>query len=210
LVDTQGEAELLRKAQSGGAEARDTLYSEYFALSKSVQGLLAREVPIPEDREDILHDAYLSLIRSKGEFRGDAKLQTFVYRVVQIAILQKLRSDRSRRRDKMVRLSFQVDGEERERAIPVEDLGYETVNATLAAQKLLAILPEPLRTVFRLRVNEELSYEEIARQMKTPINTVATRIFKARGILARVFGGPALPVEPIAIDAKKRAGLGNQ
>ena len=209
-MDTNAEAELLRKAQNGGAEARDTLYSDYFALSKPVQGLLVREVPIPEDREDILHDAYLSLIRSKCEFRGDAKLQTFVYRVVQIAILQKLRSDRSRRRDKMVRLSFEVDGEERERAIPVRDLSYELVNATLAAEKLLATLPEPLRTVFRLRVTDELSYEEIAKRMKTPINTVATRIFKARGILARVFGGPALPVEPIAIDAKKRAGLGNQ
>jgi len=204
-VDSQEEAEFLRKAQGGSAEARDQLYSQYFAQSKTVQGLLAREVPIPEDREDILHDAYLSLIRSKSEFRGDAKLQTFVYRVVQIAILQKLRSDRSRRRDKMVRLSFQVDGEERERSLPVEDLSYETVNAMLAAEKLLKVLPEPLRTAFRLRVTDELSYDEIARRTNTPINTVATRIFKARGILARVFGGPVLPPEPVRIDSKSRA-----
>ena len=204
------EAELLRKAQAGGAEARDTLYSQYFAGSKSVQGLLAREVPLAEDREDILHDAYLSLIRSKGEFRGDARLQTFVYRVVQIAILQKLRSDRSRRRDRMVRLTFEIDGEERERALPVEDLQYETVEARMASERLLKILPEPLRTVFRLRVTDEMSYDEIARQMGTPINTVATRIFKSRALLARVFGGPPLPVEPISIERKKHAGQSNQ
>ncbi len=209
-MDSQAEAELLHKAQGGNAEARDQLYSEYFAQSKSVQGLLSREVPLPEDREDILHDAYISLIRSKGEFRGDAKLQTFVYRVVQIAILQKLRSDRSRRRDKMVRLFFEVDGEERERSIPVEDLGYETVDANLAAEKLLKILPEPLRTAFRLRVTDELSYDEIARRTGTPINTVATRIFKARGILARVFGAAPQPPEPLRIDRKKGAGLSNQ
>ncbi len=88
---------------------------------KQVQGLLAREVPIAEDREDILHDAYVSLIRSHGEFRGDAKLQTFIYRVVQIAILQRLRSDRARRREKMVRLTFEMDGEDVERTIPVKD-----------------------------------------------------------------------------------------
>lgn len=204
------EAELLRKAQSGGAEARDQLYSQYFAHSKSVQGLLAREVPIAEDREDILHDAYISLIRSKGEFRGDSKLQTFVYRVVQIAILQKLRSDRSRRRDKMVRLTFEVDGEERERSLPVDDMQYETVDAGLAAEKLLKVLPEPLRTAFRLRVNDEMSYDEIAKQTKTPINTVATRIFKARGILAKIFGGPDLPAEPISIASKKVGKPGNQ
>ena len=187
-MELNQEAELLRKAQSGGAEARDQLYSTYFAHSKSVQALLSREVPIPEDREDILHDAYISLIRSKGEFRGDAKLQTFVYRVVQIAILQKLRSDRSRRRDKMVRLTFVIDGEERERSIPVEDLQYETIDASLAAEKLLKVLPEPLKTAFRLRVTNEMSYDEIARQTNTPINTVATRIFKARAILSRLFG----------------------
>lgn len=209
-MEFNSEAELLRRAQGGSAEARDQLYSQYFAQSKSVQGLLTREVPIAEDREDILHDAYLSLIRSKGEFRGDAKLQTFVYRVVQIAILQKLRSDRSRRRDKMVRLTFQVDGEERERSLPIEDFQYETVNASLACEKLLKVLPEPLRTAFRLRANEDLSYDEIARQTNTPINTVATRIFKARALLARAFGGPSLPPEPVSISAKKSGKAGNQ
>ncbi len=209
-VELNQEAELLRKAQAGSAEARDQLYSTYFAQSKSIQGLLTREVPIVEDREDILHDAYLSLIRSKGEFRGDSKLQTFVYRVVQIAILQKLRSDRSRRRDKMVRLTFEIDGEERERSLPIEDMQYETVDATMAAEKLLKVLPEPLRTAFRLRVTDEMSYDEIARQTGAPINTVATRIFKARGILARVFGGPALPTEPVPITAKKSVRPGNQ
>ncbi len=209
-MESQPEAELLRRAQGGSAEARDQLYSQYFAGSKSVQGLLTREVPIAEDREDILHDAYISLIRSKGEFRGDAKLQTFVYRVVQIAILQKLRSDRARRRDKMVRLTFQVDGEERERALPMEDFQYETVDASLAAEKLLNVLPEPLRTAFRLRTNEELSYDEIARKTSTPINTVATRIFKARALLARAFGGPALPPEPVSISVKKPGRGGNK
>lgn len=209
-MEFSAEAELLRKAQAGGAEARDELYSTYFAQSKQVQGLLAREVPLPEDREDILHDAYISLIRSKGEFRGDARLQTFVYRVIQIAILQKLRSDRSRRREKMVRLTFELDGEERERSIPVKDYQFETVEASLAAEKLYQFIPEPLRTAFRLRVSEEMSYGEIARQTNTPINTVATRIFKARAILSRIFGAPALAAEPASISVKKGLVPGNQ
>ncbi len=90
------EKELLLSAQADGASARAELCKTYFSQSKQVKGLLAREVARPEDRKDILHDAYISLIRSEGQFRGDARLQTFIYRVVQIAILQKLRSDRSR------------------------------------------------------------------------------------------------------------------
>jgi RNA polymerase sigma-70 factor, ECF subfamily len=189
-MEINEEAELLRKAQQGDSSSRDALYSTYFSGSKQVQGLLEREVPNSADREDILHDAWLSLVRSKSDFRGDSKLQTFVYRVVQVAILQKFRSDRARRRDKMVRLVIEADGEEHERELPFNDYQFESVNAGLAAEKMYSFVPEPLRTPLRLRVDDELSYEEIAQRTGTPINTVATRIFKARGILARLFGAP--------------------
>ena len=184
------EPELVRRAQAGDSTARDQLYTDFFAGNDQVRGLLSREVPQPEDREDILHDAYLSLIRSRGEFRGDAKLKTFVYRVVQIAILQRMRSDRARRREKMVRLTFEMDGEEVERSIPVRDFQFEEVEATLAAERMYAFVPEPLQTALRLRVSEEMSYGEISRRTGAPIDTVATRIFKARAILAKLFGAP--------------------
>jgi RNA polymerase sigma-70 factor, ECF subfamily len=189
-MEKNEEAELLQSAQQGNSASRDILYSTYFKGSKQVQGLLEREVPIPEDREDILHDAYLSLVRAKTDFRGDSKLQTFIYRVVQVAILQKLRSDRARRRDKMVRLVIESEGEERERELPVQDYQFETVNADLAAEKLYSFLPESLRTSFRMRVSDDLSYDEIAKLTGAPINTVATRIFKARALLAGIFGAP--------------------
>src|SRR3954453_14758298 len=109
------EVDLLRRAQQGDGSARETLYLTYFSGNKQVRSLLAREIKNPADREDILHDAWLSLVRSAAEFRGDSRLQTFVYRVVQIAILQKHRRDRADREDKMVRLTLEFEGEERER-----------------------------------------------------------------------------------------------
>jgi RNA polymerase sigma-70 factor (ECF subfamily) len=187
-METNEEAELLRKAQQGDSSSRDLLYTTYFSGSKQIQGLLEREVPIAADREDILHDAWISLVRSKSDFRGDSKLQTFVYRVVQVAILQKLRGDRARRRDKMVRLIIESDGEERERELPIQDYQFESVDASLAAEKLYSFVPEPMRTALRLRLDDELTYEEISQKTGTPINTVATRIFKARAILAKLFG----------------------
>jgi RNA polymerase sigma-70 factor (ECF subfamily) len=204
-MEKHEEAELLRKAQQGDSSSRDALYTIYFSGSKQVQGLLEREVPVPADREDILHDAWLSLVRSKSDFRGDSKLQTFVYRVVQVAILQKLRSDRARRRDKMVRLIVETESGEHELELPTQDYQFESVNASLAAEKLYACVPEPLRTPLRLRVDDELTYQEIAERTGTPINTVATRIFKARAILAKLFGAPADPKA-----GNKSAARGNQ
>ena len=90
----------------------------------------------------------------------------------------------------MVRLTIQLDGEERERELAITDYQYEEVDAGATAERLYGLLPEPLRTAFRLRVSEELSYEEIARITGAPVNTVSTRIFKARAHLAKLFGGP--------------------
>jgi hypothetical protein len=38
-------------------------------------------------------------------------------------------------------------------------------------------------------VSDDLSYSEVARRMDSPVNTAATRIFKARAILYKLFGG---------------------
>ena len=213
-MDMSAEADLLRRAQAGETEASEVLYREYFEQNRQIHNLLLREVPAPEDREDILHDAFVSLVRSKSEFRGDSRLQTFVYRVVQIAILQKLRSDRARRRNKMVRLFVELSGETLEREVAVTDYGFERVESEQMAERMYALLPEPLRTALRLRVADELSYSEVARRMDSPVNTAATRIFKARAILYKMFGGahgadPQPPEENLVNTVKKTGGPGN-
>ena len=213
-MDMSAEADLLRRAQAGENEASDALYREFFEKNRQIHNLLLREVPAPEDREDILHDAFLSLIRSKSEFRGDSRLQTFVYRVVQISILQKMRSDRARRRSKMVRLFVDMSGETMERELAVTDYGFEQVESEQMADKMYGLLPEPLRTALRLRVADDLSYSEVARRMDSPVNTAATRIFKARAILYKLFGGShgevkTTPAESLVKSAKKTEEHGN-
>src|SRR5260370_3948690 len=187
------DVELLKKARRGDERARAELCLRYVSGNKKVRSLLAREIKNPADREDVLHDAYLSLVRSAAEFRGDSRLQTFVYRVVQITILQKRRGERADREDKMVRLTFEFEGEERRRELAVQDYQFERIDAGATADKLYGFLPEPLRTAFRLRLSDELSYEEIAAATNAPVHTVSTRIFKARALLARLLGAPAAP-----------------
>ncbi|MFN0166818.1 MAG: RNA polymerase sigma factor [Bryobacteraceae bacterium] len=189
LPAVRPETELLRAAQSADDSAQEELYERYFSSNRQVRNLLERQLKNPADREDVLHDAFLSLVRSNSEFRGDSSLRTFVYRVVQVTILQWRRKRRSAREDQMVRLTIDVGGEERERPIGVQDYCFQEVESSQTAQRLLELLNEPLRTTFRMRILHELSYEEIAQVTNTPINTVSTRIFKARAILAKLLGG---------------------
>jgi RNA polymerase sigma-70 factor (ECF subfamily) len=206
-MEMSAEADLLRRAQAGDNEAGDTLYRDFFENNRQIHNLLLREVPAPEDREDILHDAFISLIRSKSEFRGDARLQTFVYRVVQIAILQKIRSDKAKRRSKMVRLFVELSGETMERQLAVTDYSFDQVESEQMADRMYSVLPEPLRTALKLRVTDDLSYSEVARRMDSPVNTAATRIFKARAILYKLFGGTygeGSPAEENLVKAAKK------
>lgn len=89
------ETELLSKARSGNQEARETLYNSYFAGNKAVKALLTREVPQQEVHEGILRRVYLSLLQTEREDRNSPKLQSDVYRLVQIALLEDRRGDRS-------------------------------------------------------------------------------------------------------------------
>ncbi len=184
------EIELLNRARAGEEHAASKLYSDFFANSRPVRALLWRQVSNPQDREDLLHEAYVSLLSSRSEFRGDSKLQTFVYRVVQIAILQKRRDDRAEREDRKVRLTLNVAGEEQQRELAIHDYRFEEIEAGAMVDKLCSLVPEPYSTAFRLRVVEELSYEEIAARTGAPVNTVATRIFKARWHLAKALKPP--------------------
>jgi DNA-directed RNA polymerase specialized sigma24 family protein len=114
----------------------------------------------------------------------------------------------------MVRLFVELSGESVERELAVTDYGFEKVESEQMAERMYALLPEPLRTALRLRVSDDLSYSEIARRMESPVNTAATRIFKARAILYKLFGGShsdgqVPPEENLVKSAKKTEGPGN-
>ncbi|MBI1800314.1 MAG: sigma-70 family RNA polymerase sigma factor, partial [Chloroflexi bacterium] len=50
-------------------------------------------------------------------------------------------------------------------------------------QRALAELPAGYRAVLSLRYNDELSYEDIARILDLPLNTVRTHLFRAKAQL---------------------------
>jgi DNA-directed RNA polymerase specialized sigma24 family protein len=110
-------------------------------------------------------------------------------------------------------LFIDLSGESVERELAVTDYGFEKVESEQMAERMYALLPEPLRTALRLRVADDLSYSEIARRMDSPVNTAATRIFKARAILYKLFGGShgegERPEENLVKAAKKVGEPGN-
>src|SRR5262245_27907182 len=92
------EVELLRQAPEGNAAAAEKFYKEYLQDSRAIQGLLRRALPIPEDREEMLHDIFLQLTSGNNSFRGESRLSTYVYQVARITLLQKFRRENTLKR----------------------------------------------------------------------------------------------------------------
>lgn len=139
------------------------------------------------EAEDVLQDAYLDAYRNMGRFRGDARLGTWLVRLVVNRALMRLRRTR---RDPVVVPMAARDG--RPDAAPLElpdEASESPVNAAARAEirrlieRRIDELPVAFRTVFVLREIEELSVDEVSECLGIPPATVRTRVFRARALL---------------------------
>ena len=138
------------------------------------------------EAEDALQDAYVLAYQAMGKFRGEAKVSTWLARIVANEALQRLR--KSKRRDAIVPLRSS-DNLEEINAIPEGNMskGPERSAGRAEMRKLLEkridALPDAYRPVFMLRAVEELSVEETAEVLQIPAATVRSRFFRARSLL---------------------------
>lgn len=137
------------------------------------------------EAEDALQEAYLKAYTTIAGFRGDARLSTWLGRIVANEALMRLR--RSARRSAI--LPMQPAGEGDLNLISDTAMRQEPEIAAQRAEmrKLIEAqidaLPEAYRPVFMLRAVEECSVEETAEILDIPAATVRSRFFRARSLL---------------------------
>lgn len=151
-------------------------------LYRAVRAILHDENEI----EDILQDAYLAAYRALAEFEGRARFSTWL---VRIAVNKAL--DRRRQRSKVVALvpgrevDMTEDGAASTSANHQDDPERRSARRELARLLEVAIdgLPEIFRGVFVLREVDGMSTEETAESLGLELNTVKTRLHRARSLL---------------------------
>lgn len=149
----------------------------------------ARSILKDEDEaEDAVQEAYLSAYRAMGSFRGDAKLSTWLVRIVANEALARLR--KRKRSAEIIRFDSdtQSAGQSSEvnvsQAAPEQpDQGASRAEARRMLERKIDELPDAFRATFVLRAIEELSVEETAVVLDIPEATVRSRFFRARGML---------------------------
>lgn len=140
------------------------------------------------EAEDAVQEAYLSACRAIGGFREQARLSTWLVRIVVNEALGRLR--KRRRSAEIIR--FGGDSQSSEQGSEVDmnqaapeqpDQGALRAEVRRLLEAKIDELPDAFRAVFVLRAIEELSVEEAALALDIPEATVRSRFFRARGLL---------------------------
>jgi RNA polymerase sigma-70 factor (ECF subfamily) len=167
----------------------DAAYEELVrTFSPRLLAVARRIVGNDEDARDVLQDAFLSAFRNLDNFAGDARLSTWLHRIVVNTALMKLRTRRRRPEESIEPLlpAFLVDGHHAERFAAVGERADQLLadkETRAAVRRHIDELPESFRTVLLLRDIEGMSTEETARLLDTTPNAVKIRLHRARQAL---------------------------
>jgi RNA polymerase sigma-70 factor (ECF subfamily) len=172
------ETEIIQKLQQGNEQAFKMLVETY---QKLVVNTCFGLVQNTEDAEDIAQEVFIEVFRSIQNFRADAKLSTWLYR---IAVNRSLNHIRDNKRRKWFQ-SF--DDVVKEKNLQInhyasENPGTELENLQRAniLHEAIGSLPENQKTAFTLNKYEDLSYKEIAEIMDISVSSVESLIHRAK------------------------------
>ncbi|HOK80389.1 MAG TPA: RNA polymerase sigma factor [bacterium] len=138
-----------------------------------------RMVKNDADALDIVQEAFIRIYNGLSKFRNESHIQTWMYRIV-----TNLCYDYFRKRKKITFVSeqelFDPDaGQESFQNIHIRDVNEIEQTRKQNLKRALEHLTLRQRTVFNLRIYEELSYEEIAKIMKVKVGTAKATFFQS-------------------------------
>ena len=183
-----GLLEALRRHEPTAAERLVTTYGQRaYRLAASITGN-------EQDAEEVVHDAFWSVIRKIDTFRGESAFGSWLYRIVANAAYQKLRIQQGRRREVSLDEVLPLFDERGHHVGPAADWSARVDDPSIQTELRLALtaaldeLPAASRTMLVLRDVEGLSNIEIADVLGISVALVKTRVHRARLFLRKQLG----------------------
>ena len=148
---------------STGREAFGELIKLY---SEPLYRQIRRTVQSHEDTDDILQNTFLKAWQNIENFRGDAKLSTWLYKIAINESLSFLEKERKRR-------GLSLDDEESHTIGQIHaDTNIDGDALALKLREAIATLPEKQRLVFNMRYYDEMNYEQMSEIMGTSVGAL--------------------------------------
>ena len=179
--------QLMLEFSKGTADAFTKLFQRY---KQPIFGFFRRRVADSALAEELAQETFLAILRGASRYQPQALFRTYLYAIA-FKIL------RAHRRRAAFRATFLGSWKGTQ-----DPPGRDGTEAELVLRQALGKLDGTEREMLMLREFEQLSYAEIAELLKIPVNTVRSRLFRARLALREL-----LTAQPVKAPAAKLAGF---
>ncbi|MEN8209765.1 MAG: sigma-70 family RNA polymerase sigma factor [Candidatus Fermentibacteria bacterium] len=166
--------ELLRKAKNGDRDAFGELFRKY---EKRVFRVARRMCGSDDEAWDITQDAFIRAMQAMDRYDTRYRFFTWIYRITTNLAIN-YGKKKMRRREVHFEETYSAEGQQ-----VIED---DTADIAAGEQLIGAVakavnkLTPALKAVFVLRVDQQLSYSEIAESLDIALGTVMSRLNRAR------------------------------
>lgn len=171
-MEQLSDLELVEEVRNGRREAYTVLMRRY---QEKIYWVARRIVGSHDDAEDVAQEAFVKAYLALGEFRGESKFYTWLYR---IALNLSLNAVRKRQVVSYLHQSSEL----LRRILPLPERPDEVVELHEIEERLFAAvaqLPEKQKTVFVMRYFDEMTYAEISGILKTSVGGLKANYFHA-------------------------------
>ena len=168
--------QLMLAFSKGSSDAFTELFSRY---KQPIYGFFRRRVPESAQAEELTQETFVALLRAASRYEPRALFRTYLY-ALGFKIL------RAHRRKAAFRATF--FGQQNTAPDPSK---RDATESGLWVRRAVEKLDPMDREILLLREFEQLSYAEIADLLELPVNTVRSRLFRARTALRNLLAPPA-------------------
>lgn len=175
---------LIDMAVDGGNEqAYAELLKRY---KKPVYHMVLKMVRNVDDAEDLTIEAFSKAFKNLHKFKKDYTFSTWLFRIATNNAIDFIR--KKRLKTMSLNTSFKDDNGDAV-TIDVEDKNLNPQDEAIKSQKIQLVrmfvdkLPAKYQRLVKLRYFDELSYDEIAKELDAPLGTVKAQLHRARELM---------------------------
>lgn len=176
------EAEWIRAAQNGDRSSFARLIDVYWDRLYRWLYHLTRD---RHTAEDLTQETFLRALAAVKSFRPGSNFRAWVFRIGHNNFVNQKRSER--------RTKHQLPDDAAAAEVGTAESAAENREVLEVVNRAVADLPSDFRAALLLRVEEGLSFREVAKVLNTTEETARWRVFKARQKLMKVLSPELLP-----------------
>ena len=196
---------LLARCRGGDRDAWDALFDKYYGVAARFVFQLSGDFS-HEDTEEICQETFLAVVRNLGSFQSRSSFQTWLLRIAANKAMDFREKARAVKRGGTA-LHVSIDAPGNDGAIannlasrsPGPDVLLQTAETCQLVRQSLDRLGDLCREIIELRYYGDLSYDDIATELRLNPKTVSSRLSKCLDRLAAIARGAVLEIPARAL-----------